>query len=145
MLISLPLSVVVDESSWADRWGIPITKQASSAFAAQEKFDELLTTLRKAKSLYKELAEQPGGAFLTRPGVSQNTRTGWTHNGLETCILNVRDCKPTYTVCPYAYHPTHEHGKDCTLCHGLNWVGALGKEEVPESLVKAAKKANDVQ
>lgn len=134
-----------EETPWVDGWGIPITKDAAEAFKSQEQFDDLIKLLHKARALYKELADMPGGAFLTRPGVSQNTRTGWKNNGLETAILALKDCRPTYTVCPYAYAKDHDHGKECTLCHGLNWSRELGKDEAPAKLIEAAKKAHGVQ
>src|SRR5262249_36231140 len=106
-----------DEKPWVDDWGIAITQDAVKAFQAQELFDALLKQLRACRQLYKELANHPGGAYLTRPGVSINARDSWKHAGLETCILNVQDCRPTYTVCPYAYSgaENYKHGKDCTL------------------------------
>ena len=53
-----------DKPDEADRdaLGIPIQPHGKEAFDAVEKFDELLTILRKAKRLYAELADHPGGA-----------------------------------------------------------------------------------
>ena len=135
-----------DEKPWVDEWGIPVTKEAAAAFRAQELFDDLLTKLRECKRLYKELADHPGGAFLTRPGISMNTKDAWRHSGLETCILNVKDCRPTYTVCPYTFSKAknYKHGKDCNLCHGLGWVRPVGKDEVPDELIESAKKEHGV-
>lgn len=134
----------IDEKPWVDDVGIPITKDAAAAFKSQDKFDELLSVLRRAKSLYAELADEPGGKYLTRTGVSQNSRSGWRHNGLETCILNVKDCRPSLTICPYQYTEKGEHGSDCVLCHGLGWTRPLGKDEAPQALIEAAKKAHGV-
>jgi hypothetical protein len=134
-----------DDEPWVDAWGIPITKEATSAFANADKFDELIKVLRSAKKLFKELADIPGGQLLQQAFVSANTRTGFQHNGLETCIMNVADCKPKYTVCPYAYCEHQEHDKTCTLCRGLGWIGAVSKSTgPPESLINAAKKAHGV-
>lgn len=132
--------------SWVDSWGIPITKEAESAFANGEKFDEILLLLRKAKRLYKELAELPGGQFLQQSYVSANSRTGFIHNGLETCIMNVSDCKPKYTVCPYAHNPNLAHDKmNCSTCMGLGWVASIGKGSMPpQEIIDAAKKAHGV-
>ena len=134
-----------DDEPWVDAWGIPITKEATAAFTNAEKFDELIKVLRSAKKLFKELADIPGGQLLQQAFVSANTRTGFQHNGLETCIMNVADCKPKYTVCPYAYCEHQEHDKTCTLCRGLGWIGAVSKSSgPPESLINAAKKAHGV-
>jgi hypothetical protein len=53
-----------------------VQPHAAEAFAAREKFDELISLLRKADRLYSDLAEQPGGAYLLRPGISVNGRDG---------------------------------------------------------------------
>lgn len=129
-----------------DGWGIPIQDHAQVAFDAQGKFDELLSLLRKADRLYSEIADHEGGAYLRRPGISINARDRWKHKGIQNAILNVTDCRPTYTVCPYAFAKDAKgkdakHGKDCPLCHGLNWVRPLGKNEVPDELIAKAKEA----
>lgn len=134
-----------DDKAWVDGWGIPITKKAEKAFLDQEKFAELVSVLRKAKAMFKELADSPGGAFLQQSFVSDNSRTGFVHRGLETCIMNVQDCKPKYTVCPYAYADDHKHDKTCNMCHGLGWLCSVSKSSgLPEALIDAAKKANGV-
>lgn len=127
----------------ADAWGIPITPQAAAAFADSGKFDELIGVLRKAKSLFKELADCPGGKYLTFPGISMNARDGFKHAGIETAILNIQDCKPKYTVCPYEYH-SQKHDSECTLCHGLGWIGSVSKDRIPPKLIEAAQKAHGV-
>lgn len=133
------------EAAWVDAWGIPITKEAAAAFKDQEKFDELLKKARECQRLFKDLAESPGGKFLQQPFVSKNTRDGFIHNGLATFILNVADCRPTYTVCPYAFADDHEHGKKCNLCHGLGWIGQVSKTNgPPEKLIEKAKNAHGV-
>jgi hypothetical protein len=123
-----------------DTLSIPIQDHARTAFEAVPLFDELLKVLRQADKLYSQLAEHPGGAYLLWPGISINARDRWKHAGIKTAILNVTDCKPSLTVCPYAFNEHHKHGDDCNLCHGLNWTRPLGKEEVPESMLKAAKR-----
>lgn len=128
-----------------DGWGIPIQDHASAAFEAVPLFDELLSTLRKVKVLYADLAEKPGGAFLQRPGVSRNVNGRFRHDGLENLIAALEDSKPTYTVCPYEYHgeaipeSKHKHDKKCQLCHGLNWSRELGKQEQSEKVVSFIK------
>ena len=138
-----------EQADGADRdgWGIPIQDHAMAAFEARPLFDELLKVLRRADQLYSKLAEHEGGAYLRRPGISVNARDRWKHNGLKTAILNVTDCRPTYTVCPYAHSKAknYTHGDDCTLCHGLNWVRQLGKTEIAEELVEAVKGAFHVR
>lgn len=139
------------EATPVDAWGVPIQKHAAPAFEAVEKFDELLTLLRRADRLYSDLAETPGGAYLLRPGVSINARDRYKHKGIKDAIAALEDCKPTYTVCPRAYHAVvfpeskHKHGKDCQLCHGLNWSRALVKNEVDEKVVAKIKETFDVQ
>jgi hypothetical protein len=135
------------ESAAVDGWGIPIQEHARAAFGAQPLFDELLSLLRKADRLYSQLADHEGGAYLRRPGVSVNARDRWKHKGLKDALLAVQDCRPTYTVCPYAFSDArgHPHDEKCNLCHGLNWVRPLGKEEVPHELIAKAKEAHDVR
>jgi ParB-like chromosome segregation protein Spo0J len=123
-----------------DTLGIPVQDHARDAFEAVPLFDELLKVLRQADKLYSELAEHPGGAYLLRPGISINARDRWKHAGIKTAILNVTDCKPSLAVCPYSFNEHHKHGDDCNLCHGLNWTRPLGKDEVPESILRAAKR-----
>lgn len=135
-----------DETPWVDAWGIPITKEAEPAFRNAEKFDELLKLLRQAKKLYKELADLPGGELLRQPFVSSNSTSGFRHNGLETCIMNVSDCKPKYTVCPYVYHEYTPHDKNCTFCKGLGWIGTFSKSSPPpQDFIDAAKRGHGVQ
>lgn len=131
-----------------DGWGIPIQPHAAEAFKAQADFDELLSLLRKADRLYSKVAESPGGAYLLRPGISINARDRWKHAGIKTALMNVEDNRPTYTVCPRAYHKVafpdyrgEPHGDDCNLCHGLNWCRALRKGEVEPEVVARAKEA----
>lgn len=128
-----------------DGWGIPITEEAVPAFFDCPKFDEILSLLRKIKTLYKELASSPGGAFLRRPGVSMNKSGNWVHPGLETCFTNVKDNKPRYTVCPYAFAPDHVHNEKCNLCHGLGWTVSISKTFAPpEEFINLAKDAHGV-
>jgi hypothetical protein len=130
-----------------DGWGIPIQPHAAKAFEACAKFDELISHLKQADKLFSEIAELPGGAYLRRPGVAINSRDRWKSQHIGTALLNAKDCKPTYTVCPRAYHAAafpdsgHVHGDNCTLCHGLNWSRPLGKNEVQPEAIAAAKEA----
>ncbi len=133
-----------------DGWGIPIQDHARDAFEAQPLFDELLSLLRQADKLYSKIAETPGGAYLIRPGISINSRERWKHAGIKTALLNVEDCRPTYTICPRAYHSAafpesnHVHDDNCNLCHGLNWSRELGKKEIPAEVIAKAKEAFNV-
>lgn len=132
-----------------DGWGVPIQEHAAEAFKAQPLFDDLLSLLRKADRLYSQLAEHPGGAYLLRAGISVNARDRWKHKGIKDALYAVEDCRPTYTVCPRAYHlqafpdcqDKTPHGDDCTLCHGLGWSRALGKKEVYPEIVAAIREA----
>lgn len=135
-----------DETPWVDGWGIPITKEAAAAFRNADKFDELVKVLRQAKKMFKDLAELPGGQFLQRGFVSENATSGFRHKGLETCIMNVQDSKPKYTVCPYEYNPHMKHDKkECKTCLGLGWVAAIGKDYLPSKEIMAEiKKAHGV-
>ena len=134
-----------------DGWGVPIQEHAAEAFEACPDFDELLTLLRKAKMLYADLAEKPGGAYLQSPGVSRNIKDRWRNDGIENAIKALEDAKPTYTVCPYEYHGAaipeskHKHDKKCQLCHGLNWTRELGKQEKSEKVVEFIKEQFDVR
>ncbi len=134
----------VDEDPWVDAWGIPITKDAEKAFLSQGKFDELIGILQKAKSLFKEIANTDGGQYLCLPGIGMNAKSGYQHAGIETAILNVKDAKPKYTVCPYAYNDEGTHPEKCNLCHNLGWIGSVNKDRIPESLIQSAKKAHGV-
>lgn len=132
-----------------DGWGIPIQPHAAEAFEAVPLFDELLTLLRKADRLYSKIAGLPGGAYLLRPGISVNSRERYLHKGIKDALLAVHDCKPTYTVCPRAYHlaafpdcqDKTPHGPNCNLCHGLNWTRPLTKQETHPECVAKAKEA----
>lgn len=136
---------IADDDPWTDAWGITITKEAEPAFRNADKFDELVGVLKNAKKLYKELSELEGGQFLCLPGVSMNTRSGFQHSGIETAILNIKDAKPKYTVCPYAFNDEGAHPEKCNLCHNLGWIGSVNKDRIPESLIEAAKLAHGVQ
>lgn len=136
-----------------DGWGVPIQPHAANAFEAQPLFDELISLLRKADKLYSQLAEHEGGAYLLRPGISINARDRWKHKGIQSALMNVQDCKPTYTVCPRAYHllafpDCHDqtpHSDKCTLCHGLNWSRPLSKTEVATEVVAKIKEEFGVE
>jgi len=128
-----------DAEKTKDDIGIPIQEHALTAFEAVPKFAELLSLLRKADKLYSEIADMPGGAYLQRPGISINARDRWKHKGIQTAILNVVDCKPSLTVCPYTMVENHKHGKDCPLCHGLNWTRPIGKDESATGFVEKLK------
>ncbi|OWK45831.1 hypothetical protein [Fimbriiglobus ruber] len=103
-----------------DAAGQPIGAHAEAAFAARPLFEALLAHLRKARRLWADLCDHPGGAYLIRPGVSYSTRNGWRHKGIETALLNLADCEPANAVCPRAPHD-QMHGPECPLCQGLNW------------------------
>ncbi len=118
-----------NESKLVDELGIPIQEHAKEAFADVPKFDELIKVLRHAKKLYSELASSAGGAYLLRPGISVNARDSWKHNGIETAIMNIKDCVPSLTACPYSIHEYQNHDNECVLCHGLNWTRPIGKNE----------------
>jgi hypothetical protein len=123
-----------------DEWGAPIQKHAAAAFEDVPKFDEVLSLLRKASKLYKDLAEHEGGKLLQRSGISINTRSGFKHAGIANAIRDLQDCKPAYTICPYSVNEHQKHSKDCTLCYGLNWSPKFAKDRVPDRLVEKAKR-----
>ncbi len=122
-----------------DGWGIPIQECAAAAFEARPLFDEILTLLRRAGRLYKQLADHPGGAYLCKYGTSINTRTGYKSRGITNAISSLEDCRPTYTVCPYAHNPHAPHPENCSLCYGLGWIPPLPKNRVSEELIAAVK------
>lgn len=131
-----------------DGWGVPIQPHAAAAFEAAAEFDDMLREARKLSRRYAKLAEHPGGAYLLRPGISINARDSYKHAGLVDFIHALEDCKPTYTVCPYAYYAQafpegnqQPHGKDCVLCHGLGWSRALGKSEADPKVIETIKEA----
>lgn len=139
-----------EEEVAVDGWGVPIQDHAAKAFEAAPLFDELLSLLRKADKLYSDLADMDGGEYLRRAGVSVNARDRWKHTGIKDAINAVQDSKPTYTVCPYEHHAEafpeskHKHGKDCVLCHGLNWSRPLGKSEISDQVIAKVKEAYGV-
>jgi hypothetical protein len=124
-----------------DEWGAPIQEHAMEAFEAVSQFEEIIKLLRQANKLYKDLAEHEGGKLLQRSGISINTRSGFKHAGIANAIRDLKDCKPAYTICPYSVNEQQKHGKDCPLCHGLNWSPKFSKDRVPERLVEKAKAA----
>ncbi len=136
------------ETGPVDGWGVPIQPHAAAAFEAAAEFDDMLREARKLSRRYAKLAEHPGGAYLLRPGISINGRDSYKHAGLVDFIHALEDCKPTYTVCPYAYYAQafpegnqQPHGKDCVLCHGLGWSRALGKSEADPKVIETIKEA----
>jgi hypothetical protein len=133
-----------------DGWGIPIQGHAAAAFADVTKFKALLAVINQAKRLFNELADSPGGKFLTVPAVASYHRTGkdkdgtpagrWVHPGLDRAFKQVQAATPTYTVCPYRYADLpHEAG--CSTCCDLDWTPALG-DSIPPVTIERAKKAH---
>lgn len=127
-----------------DDLGIPVRPHAAEAFAALPEFEELRKTLLVARKRWAELCDGPGGAYLTAGGVSYSTRDGWRHAGIETALLNLKDCRPALTLCPYAFHETAAHGADCPLCRGLNWSRPIARSEGAAGLVERMKEAHGV-
>lgn len=136
-----------------DGWGVPIQPHAREAFdpARLAQFDEMLSHLKKADKLWSVLAETPSGAYMLRPGLSVNTRERYRSRAIKDAIAAVEDVRPTYTVCPRAYHALahpesvpyggDKHDENCTLCHGLNWSRALGREEIDPAVTAKIKEA----
>ncbi len=131
-----------------DVWDIPIQPHAEEAFAAVAKFKELSALLQSAQRLFNEVANLPGGKFLTMPDVSSYRRgkkdaegmhaDRFVHEGLERAYNQVKNATPTHTVCPW-YYVDAPHPKECGACKGLNWTPVLGGN-VPDSAKKRAKK-----
>ena len=132
-----------------DGWGIPIQPHAEEAFAAGPRFKELLAAIQTAQRLFNEVANLPGGKFLTLPDVSSYRRGKKTaegeyadrfvHEGLETAYRQVKNAAPTYTVCPYQYADA-PHPADCRCCRGLNWTPPL-TDSIPKICIERAKEA----
>jgi methylphosphotriester-DNA--protein-cysteine methyltransferase len=133
-----------------DELGIPIQGHALKAFEAVPLFQELEALLKKARKLYGQLADLPGGIFLTRPGVSINSSERWKHKGLEDCLSAVQDSRPAYTVCPWTVNKLvnpeaqFDHEADCYLCKGLNWSRPVRKSEPAHSLLEKLKEVHGV-
>lgn len=129
-----------------DAWGIPVQPHASAAFAAVPKFKELIQAIRHAAKLFNEVANLPGGQFLTLPEVSSYRRgkkledgtyaDRFVHPGLETADRQVANAIPTYTVCPYQYAEV-PHQDDCRCCRSLGWTPPLGPSIPPECVDRA--------
>jgi len=133
----------------ADAWGIPVQPHAAEAFAALPKFAELVAAISSAQRLFNEVANTPGGRFLTLPDVSSYRRgkraddgthaDRFVHEGLETALRQVKAARPTHTVCPWNYVEA-PHPDDCPTCKGLNWTPELSKS-IPDEAVRKAKEA----
>lgn len=132
-----------------DGWGVPIQPHAAAAFDPKllALHDEMLACLKRADKIWSQLADTPSGAYMLRPGVSINGRTRYKNPAIQTAIMAAQDVRPTYTVCPRAYHAAafpesnHKHDETCVLCHGLGWSRALGKDEVDPKVVATIKEA----
>lgn len=132
-----------------DEWGIPIQEHAKLAFTSVPRFDELTALIKSAQKLFNELANEPGGVFLTLPEVSSFRRgkkqedgtydERFVHEGLERALKQVQNAAPAHTVCPWNYAET-AHPKDCPTCKDLNWAPALGKNFSKE-IVERVKEA----
>jgi hypothetical protein len=135
-----------------DAWGIPIQEHAVEAFAAVPKFRELLAAIQAAQRLFNEVANLPGGKFLTLPDVSSYRRgkkqddgghaDRFVHEGIETAYRQVKNAVPTQTVCPYQFAEV-PHDAGCRCCCGLNWTPVLS-DSTPRVCVDRAKAAFQV-
>ncbi len=136
-----------------DGWGIPIQPHAVEAFAAIPKFKELVAAIQHAAKLFNEVANLPGGIFLTLPEVSSYHRgkkledgeyaDKFVHPGIEQALNQVKSATPTYTVCPYQF-ADKPHDEKCNCCRNLNWTPVLGKS-IPPVCVERAKDAHGVK
>lgn len=111
-------------------------------------FDAIAT----AQKLFNEVANLPGGVFLTQPDVSSYCRgkkledrshaDRFVHEGLEEALRQVKNAVPTHTVCPWndvdAPHPDK-----CHTCLDQNWTPVLGNN-IPDAAVRRAKEAHGV-
>ncbi len=140
--------VIRKASKGVDAWGIPIQAHAEKAFAAVPQFKELLALVRKAQQLFNEIANTPGGKFLTLPAVSSYRRGKKDEEGeqadrfvmqeLDAALQKIKNAVPTHTVCPWNYVKT-AHPSDCKTCYGLNWTTPLTKNaEVAKDAAKEA-------
>ena len=135
-----------------DAWGIPVQPHAAEAFAAVPKFRELLAAIQAAARLFNEVANLPGGKFLTLPDVSSYRRgkrledgthaDRFVHEGLERAAQQVKNATPAHTVCPWHYADA-PHPAECATCRGLNWTPPLSAN-VPPVCVERAKAAHGV-
>ncbi len=124
-----------------DEYGIPIQPHALEAFKAVDKFKELKKALRKAQQLFNEVANLPGGVFLTRSPIASCRRgkkgedgeyaSRFIHPGLERAMEDVKNCTPTHTVCPWNYVDA-PHPDDCSTCMNLNWTPPLSSNTPPD-------------
>ena len=97
---------------------------------ALPKFKELLAAIQAAQRLFNEVANLPGGKFLTLPDVSSYRRgkkgedgehaDRFVHEGIERALHQVKTAAPKHTVCPYQFNDI-PHQKECRTCRGLNW------------------------
>lgn len=134
-----------------DMQGVPIQPHAAVPFAALPEFEALLTLLRQAQRKFAEIAETPGGYFLTRASVSKwvgkRGEERCVHPGIEAALQQIADCRPSLTFCPYSYIDDAETkhkltGKDrCPTCDGLNWTPRLDDKSIPKIPLMRAKKA----
>ena len=137
------------EQQATDAWGVPIQPHAAEAFSDLPQFKELTTTLRKAARLFNELANRPGGKFLTLPTVASYRRgakdkdTGeatdrFVMPELEAALQKVKAATPAHTVCPWRFVKA-DHPDDCPTCLGQDWTTPLTKNaEVAKDAVRKA-------
>jgi hypothetical protein len=141
------------EAPTHDAYGVPIQEHAREAFQAVPRFHELLALLRKARNLFTEIANLPGGKFLTLPGVASYQRgkknddgtyaDRFIHKGIAQALADVEGALPQHTVCPWRYADT-PHPEPCSTCHGLNWTTALSDRAIPEVVITRIKEAYGV-
>lgn len=140
----------VEPAAAVDGFGIPIQAHAAEAFKTVAEFGNLVAELRSIGRRLSALCDETGGLFLQRRCVwnqgrkqEDGTHAGkWVHAGLQSLTKDLEDCKPTYTVCPYAHNPHKKHDRDCPTCRGLNWTPALNLKSIPADVIEAAKEAN---
>lgn len=135
-----------------DAWDIPIQPHAAEAFAAVPKFKDLVAAIQATQRLFNEVANLPGGKFLTLPDVSSYRRgkkqddgthaDRFVHEGLERALQQVKNAVPTHTVCPWHYVDA-PHPADCRTCKGLNWTPPLSAS-VPDVARQRAREAHGV-
>lgn len=150
--VESPAAVEVIPPAALDGWGIPVQPHAAEAFGTVPKFKELLAAVQQAQRLFNEVANLPGGIFLTLPDVSSYRRgrkqedgtyaDRFVHEGLERAYQQVKAAVPTHTVCPYQY-ADKPHADDCRCCRGKNWTPPLS-DSVPTVCIERAKAAFNV-
>lgn len=123
-----------------DEVGLAVPESLLKAFAAQDRFDELMKALRSAQKIIHDLAVSPGGERLRenlthkQTGEDKPMRHSCEH--IANAITKLRFARPYAAVCPYCHHEGKVDAA-CNACRGLGWVTESTWKHCPADYVEA--------